>query len=144
MLYATAAALVAAGAAWWVVAAPEKSAGSPTDRWRGTAERLLPDDPLQQDGGTETLGAGADQQVGTDLPVGSYLVSVLCVGGAGSTVRVALSEGGNDSGLGLSCEGEPSPDSFPVALADGLRMTVTVSEGAGPVVFRYIVTKRPG
>ena len=143
LLYATAAALVAGGAVWWVAAAPGENPETDVDRWRATAERLLPDRPEQAGADTMTFASGDEQQVDADVPVGSYQVSVVCVGGPGTTARVTLSQGGNDSGRGLSCEGDPKTDTFAVALAGGLQMNVVVSEGAGPVVFRYALTRRP-
>ena len=143
VLYGTAAALLAGGGVWWALAAPAEDAGDPTDRWRADAERLLPDAANHEDADTVVLPSGAEEELSSQVPCGSYVVGVICVGGPGSTARVALSRDGSDSGLGLSCEGEHPPDTFPVGLAGDLRLHVTVSDGAGPVVFRYTVARRP-
>ncbi|GID78046.1 hypothetical protein Ade02nite_66870 [Paractinoplanes deccanensis] len=145
VLYAAAAVLLAGGTAWWLLAAPDdtRPAGQ-IDEWQRTAERLLPDTDMQQDRSTLTLDAGAEQSVSTELPSGEYSVSLICVGGPGSTVRVSLDATGfggvGDSGLGLTCEQERSPESFPLRLTDEFRMTVSAGEDS-PVIFRYSVVR---
>ncbi|MFF5082304.1 DUF6023 family protein [Actinoplanes sp. NPDC000266] len=151
VLYSMAAALLAGGAAWWLVTAPDDTRPtSQAEQWRRTAERLLPDVGTQEDGATMTLTPGAEQQVSTEVPSGQYSVAMVCVGGVGSTVRVSLdnSEGGfgdfsgigGDSGLGMSCEQERSPETFPVQLSDALRMTVSAGQDS-EVVFRYSLVR---
>jgi hypothetical protein len=135
-LYAGAAALLAAGVFWWVRAAPPGSRGSEVEQWRASALRLMPDDENQNDADTLTLAAGVDHEVVADVGVGQFVVSVVCVGGALSEVRVSLGEVGKDSGLGLKCTGDRPPFGFKVGLGGQLRMKVSVSD-AGPVVFRY-------
>ncbi|MEU8815966.1 DUF6023 family protein [Actinoplanes sp. NPDC048796] len=147
VLYSMAAVLLAAGATWWLVAAPDDTEPtSPAQQWRQAAERLLPDVGTQEDGATLTLTPGAAQQISTEVPSGQYSVAMVCVGGSGSTVRVSLDSAesgfgdfsgvGGDSGLGMSCEQERSPETFPVQLTDALRMTVTAGQDS-EVVFRY-------
>jgi hypothetical protein len=70
-------------------------------------------------------------------------VSVVCVGGPDSRLRVTLGDLGLDSGHGMSCTGDRKPDSFSVSLADDLRMNVSVSD-SGPVVFRYTILREIG
>jgi hypothetical protein len=135
-LYATAAALLAAGVFWWVRAAPPGPQHSKVDQWKASALRLLPDVELQDSADTMVLAAGVDQEVVSDVGSGEFVVSVVCVGGEQSRVRVSLGDIGTDSGHGLDCTDDEPPDVFEVALADRLRMNVTVDD-AGPVVLRY-------
>jgi hypothetical protein len=145
VLYSLAAVLLAGGTAWWLASAPDEvRPASQEQKWRQTAEELLPDVSDQEDADTLTLESGVEQQVSTSVAAGAYSISVVCVGGPGSTARVALESSGlgtvGDSGLGLSCEQERSPESFTVQLDDGFRMTVTVGEDSG-VVFRYVLRR---
>ncbi|MEV4352435.1 DUF6023 family protein [Actinoplanes sp. NPDC049596] len=145
VLYSLAAALLAAGAAWWFIAAPDDTRPpSQAAQWRETAERLLPDLGNQEDGSSLTLDPGAEQEISTEVETGQYSVSMVCVGGPGSTVRVSLNitDFGpvGDSGLGMSCEQERSPETFPIRLIDALRMTVSAGEDSS-VVFRYALIR---
>jgi len=143
VLYACAALLLAGGGFWWFRAAPEEKVDSQVVRWRQDALRLLPDVDQQDAADTLALPAGADQQVVADLETGEYLVSVLCVGGANSQVRVSLGEAGTDSGRGLTCDRNAEPDNFTVGAAGELRLYLTVND-AGPVVFRYSMLRQSG
>ncbi|MEU4239130.1 DUF6023 family protein [Actinoplanes sp. NPDC026619] len=136
VLYTCAALLLAGGGVWWVRAAPRQVTDSRIAQWQQDAQRLLPDDDEQRVAGTVPLAAGADHEVVADLDTGEYRVSVICVGGAESQVRVSLGDAGTDSGRGLDCEGGSEPNNFTVGTAGQLRMNVTVG-AAGPVVFRY-------
>jgi hypothetical protein len=136
VLYACAVALLAAGGVWWFRAAPRQEADPQIERWKQSALRLLPDVDAQEHAGTLALPAGIDREVTAEIDPGEYAVSVVCVGGAESQVRVSLGETGYDSGLGLTCAGDNRPDNFRVTVANPLRMNVSVNN-AGPVVFRY-------
>ena len=138
LLYAFAALLATAGAVWWVRAAPREHSTAPIEAWQASAERLLPDAEPQADGDTLALAAAMDHEVDANVDNGEYQVSVVCVGGTGSQVRVSLGIEGSDSGRGLQCAGDHDPDSFVVSVAGQLRMTVSVNE-VGPVVFRYVL-----
>ena len=139
VLYACAGLILAGGAVWWVRAAPGDVVDPKIKRWRQAAEQLLPETGSQESSGTVALAANADQQVLADGGDGSFLVSVICVGGAGSSMRISLSDT-DDSGHGLSCTGEATPFQFTVSIPDQLRMNVTVNE-SGPVVFRYALVR---
>jgi len=110
------------------------------DRWRQSAERLVPDLDRQDAADTVSLAAGTEREVQANVANGSYRVTVVCVGGGDSSVRISLSDSGADSGHGLDCSGNQRPFDFPVAVAGQLRINVSVGE-AGPVVFRYTVLK---
>ena len=140
VLYGCAFALVAAGATWWFRAAPRKVTDPQLERWKLSAQHLLPDAEPQEDADTLALAAGVDHQVVATTDPAEYVVSVVCVGGAGSQVRVSLGVAGDDSGVGLSCTDSEPPQTFTVGLADRLRMNVSVSE-SGPVVFRYTLVR---
>jgi uncharacterized protein DUF6023 len=139
VLYACAGLLLAGGAVWWVRAAPRERVDPQIERWRRSAEQMLPDLEKQESADTLTLAAGADQDVVADVGDGSFLVSVICVGGADSQLRISLSDG-DDSGHGLDCAGDRTPYNFNVAIRDQLRMNVNVGD-AGSVVFRYSVLR---
>lgn len=141
VLYGCAVALLAAGGAWWFRAAPHDPSSDPLiEQWWRNAQQLLPDDGGQDEADTLALPAGADRQVLADVGSGKYLISVVCVGAAGSQVRVSLGEAGTDSGHGLNCADRNPSDHFEVGTSGQLRIYVSVS-AAGPVVFRYSVTR---
>jgi hypothetical protein len=139
LLYASAVVLLAAGVVWWFRAAPRASADPTIERWRENAQRLLPDVEDQQDADTVALSASRNHDVLADVGSGQYWVSVVCVGGSASQVRVSLGEVGTDSGRGLSCAGEGPSDRFKVSTSGQLRLHVTVND-SGPVVFRYALS----
>jgi hypothetical protein len=142
VLYACAGLLLTGGAVWWFRAAPQDKTDARIAQWRADAQRLLPDVDEQREASTLALGAGTDREVVADVDTGEYLVSMLCVGGADSQVRVSLSDTGTDSGRGLNCEGGSDPNNFTVGTAGQLRIYVTVG-AAGPVVFRYSLLRQP-
>lgn len=135
LLYATAALLLAGGGTWWVRAAPHDPPQPSFEQWRRSAERLLPDLDDQDQAGTLMLDAGTDHEVLSEPGEGEIAVVYVCVGGAGSQVRISLGRTG-DSGHGLACSGDVQPNSFKVGVAGALRMKVSVND-AGPVIFRY-------
>jgi len=136
VLYASAAVLVAAGFVWWVQAAPPAEDRPKFKEWQQSAMALLPDNPEQVQADTVALSAGGKREVVAPVGTGEFVVTIVCVGGEDSQVRVSLGDAGTDSGHGLRCAGERRPEFFSVAIADPLRMTINVGE-AGPVVFRY-------
>ncbi|GIE98003.1 hypothetical protein Ari01nite_54680 [Paractinoplanes rishiriensis] len=140
VLYGCAAALLAGGGTWWFTAAPRAEIDPQIEQWTQAAHRVLPDAPDQHEAETVALRGGYDHEVVAELEPGKYWVSVLCVGGASSHVRVTLGAAGTDSGLGLTCAGDNKPDVFSVGIADRLRMQVSVND-AGPVVFRYALLR---
>jgi uncharacterized protein DUF6023 len=139
VLYACAGLVLAGGGVWWVRAAPPVSADPQIKQWQRTAVQLLPDTDGQDSSGTVALAAGADQEVLAEGGEGSFVVSVICVGGADSSLRISLSDT-DDSGHGLDCAGDPAPFQFKVSIPDQLRMNVTVND-SGPVVFRYSLSR---
>jgi hypothetical protein len=140
VLYGCAFALVAAGGTWWLSAAPRNVPDPQLERWRLSAERLLPDAESQDEADTLALAPGVDHQVVATTDAAEYVISVVCVGGSDSQVRVSLGTAGDDSGRGLSCADGNPPEIFKVGLAGQLQMNVTVNE-AGPVVFRYALAR---
>ena len=140
LLYVCAGMVLVAGGFWWFRAAPRDIFSREVEQWRLSAERLLPDVDRQEAADTLALAAGVDHEVLANLADAAYDVSVVCVGGAASQVRVSLGVQ-NDSGLGLECSGSQRSTSLHnVGLAGQLRMNVSVGE-AGPVVFRYCVLR---
>ncbi|MFF5295479.1 DUF6023 family protein [Paractinoplanes globisporus] len=139
-LYATTAVLLAGGVTWWFRAAPGEEIDPMIPQWRASAQQLLPDVPGQDDADTIPLAAGSDHQVVAVVDTGKYQISVVCVGGQNSQVRVSLGEAATDSGRGLDCSDDPQSDRFDVGAAGRLRMFVVVSD-AGPVVFRYTLLR---
>jgi hypothetical protein len=128
------------GGVWWFRAAPHERVDPQIVKWQASAERMLPDADNQADADTITLAAGEDHEVVADVGNGSYRVSVICVGGTGTTVRISLGEVGGDSGRGLDCGGDHAPYSFPVGVVGRLRANVSVGD-SGPVVFRYSLVR---
>ncbi|MGX6603635.1 DUF6023 family protein [Micromonosporaceae bacterium Da 78-11] len=139
VLYACAGLMLAGGGLWWFRAAPRDEVDPQLERWRSSAEQMLPDIDKQESADTLALAAGTQREVLADVGDGSFLVSVICVGGDDSQVRISLGDG-DDSGRGLDCTGDHTPDNFNVGIADQLRMNVSVS-ATGPVVFRYSVLR---
>jgi hypothetical protein len=142
VLYGCAATLLVAGGIWWFAAAPRQEADPQIERWKQSAQRLLPDVGAQEHSDTLALASGIDREVTAEIDPGEYSVSVVCVGGAQSQVRVSLGEAGYDSGIGLTCAGDNEPNNFRVSIANPLRMNVSVNN-SGPVVFRYSLLRTP-
>jgi len=136
VLYSAAVALFAAGAAWWVGAAPHDDPDTRVEQWRQSVRELLPDLATQETADTVTLIAGVEREVDADVGTGEFVVAVVCAGGRESQVRVTLGEPGEDTGRGVACSGDRQPDTFSLSLGGPLRMNVSVND-AGPVVFRY-------
>jgi hypothetical protein len=135
VIYAGAAAVLGAGAFWWFAAVPHEPRDPEIEQYRQTVQRLLPDVASQVDAGMVSLPAGVEQEVVAEVGMGTFLVSAVCAGGAGSQVRISLGDDG-DSGRGLDCAGEAVPVNFTVSAAGELRIHVSVNE-SGPIVFRY-------
>jgi hypothetical protein len=135
-LYAAAAVLLAGGTTWWFRAAPGDKIDPMIKQWTLSAEKLLPDSAGADDADTVALAAGSERQMVSVVESGTYRVSVLCIGGDDSRVRVSMGEAAIDSGRGINCSLDAQMDQFKVGTAGRLRMYVTVGE-SGPVVFRY-------
>jgi hypothetical protein len=139
VLYATAALVLVAGLVWWVLARPQARVDPRVEAWKASAEALLPF-PIGLDGqGMVTLAAEAEHDAVAEVGDGEFEVSMVCVGGEGSGVRVSLGDQ-NDSGLGMRCTDGWRPDPFRVSVGGQLHLTVSVGD-AGPVVFRYSVSR---
>ena len=138
LLYAFAGLVLVGGGAWWVRAAPREAPGSRIEQWRLAAERLLPDADRQEAAETLPLAAGVDRKVVASIGNGGHALSVVCVGGRASEVRISL--GINDSGMRVPCFGAHRLLSLNVGLAGKLQLDVSVGD-AGPVVFRYSIRR---
>jgi hypothetical protein len=143
ILYGCAAVLLTGGAVWWAVSAPAGTDNSQVEQWRTEARKLLPDSENLYASDSVALEPNIDQQVVEDLGQGEFMVTVVCAGAPDSQLRVSLGDLGADSGHGLRCTGDRSPDVFSVSVVDDLRMNVSVGD-AGPVVFRYTVLRQGG
>jgi hypothetical protein len=139
VLYAGAALLLAAGGTWWLQAKPRQPAAPDVVRWTATAERLLPDAPDAEAVDTVQLGAGRDRDIEAPVASGAHGLSVVCVGGPNTIVRITLGLV-DDSGRGLHCTGQEPPTRFEVSVDGKLHMNLSVV-GSSPVVFRYSVVK---
>ena len=71
---------------------------------------------------------------------GKYQVSVVCVGGPDSRVRISMGEAATDSGRGLNCADGARMEQFEVGTSGRLRLYVSVGD-FGPVVFRYTLLR---
>ncbi|MEU4220986.1 DUF6023 family protein [Actinoplanes sp. NPDC026623] len=139
VLYGLAGVLLIAGVLWFVRTAPRTGEDPAVTAGRKTAERLLPDLPLQSEAETMVLAAGVRTERTTSVRGGSYTLALLCIG-AGQ-IRVRLSAQGVDSGRAVPCdEGEPVPLELTVGLADEFFMAVS-AETDGPSVFRWRVIR---
>jgi hypothetical protein len=143
ILYGCAAVLLTGGAVWWAVSGPDEADNSQVKQWQAEARKLLPDAENLYASDSVPLEPSVDQQVVEDLGQGEFVVTVVCAGAPDSQVRVTLGDLGADSGHGLRCTGDRSPDVFRVSVVDDLRMNVSVDD-AGPVVFRYTVMRQDG
>jgi len=135
VLYALTALTLAAGAVWYAWAAPQIGPDPRVQQWRATAERLLPDLPLQTMADTIVLENDLAAERRSPIVGGSYALSMICAGTG--HVRVRLSTGGNDSGRAVRCSDKPSPDTIRVALADKFFLSVAAEEDEGVAVFRW-------
>jgi hypothetical protein len=139
-LYATAALLLAGGTTWWFRAAPGQEIDPLIAQWRESAVKLLPDTAGEGDEDTVALAANSDHEMVSDVEPGKYQVSVVCVGGPDSRVRVSMGEAATDSGRGLNCADGAQMEQFDVGTSGRLRLYVTVGD-FGPVVFRYTLLR---
>jgi uncharacterized protein DUF6023 len=142
-LYACAALVLIGGGVWWFGTAPRAEVDPQIEEWRTSAERLLPDIDQQEEARTVALRANSDREMTANVSNGEYLVTVLCVGGAQSQVRVSLGDAGTDTGRGIPCGDDRQSADFTVGTAGQFRMNVSVND-AGPVVFRYSLLRQAG
>ncbi|GIF24079.1 hypothetical protein Ate02nite_68090 [Paractinoplanes tereljensis] len=143
VLYACAALVLIGGGAWWFRAAPQTEVDPQIEQWRATAEKLVPDIDQQEEASTLALAPNGDREVTANVSNGEYLVTVICVGGEESQVRVSLGEAGTDTGRGLLCGKDRQSTDFTVGTAGQFRMNVSVND-AGPVIFRYSLLRQAG
>ncbi|GLY08086.1 hypothetical protein Acsp01_84650 [Actinoplanes sp. NBRC 101535] len=141
MLHTTAALILVAAVVWWIRAAPRPATDARVAEWRGSAEQLLPDTGRQEMAASVALAAGTSHEEVADVGGGDFTVSVVCAGAEGSRVRVSLAE--NESGRGLACSGDRTPEMFSLGLADELHLRIAVDD-AGPVIFRYKLERSLG
>jgi len=142
-LYAATALVLAGGTTWWFRAAPAEEVDPLVAQWRGSALRLLPDAADEEDADTLALAANSDHEMVSQVDPGKYQVSVVCVGGPDSRVRVSMGEAAIDSGRGLTCSDGAQMDQFEVGTSGRLRLYVSVGD-FGPVVFRYTLLRTAG
>jgi hypothetical protein len=134
VLYAGAAVLLAAGAVWWVLAAPQVGPDPQLVAWRATAERLLPDAEGQAGARTFLLGSDQAPEESTDVDPGSFELGVVCAGHG--DVRVRLSVASSASGEVVQCSDAPATVKLSVQLADQFTLSVA-PEVQGSAVFRW-------
>ena len=139
-LYATAALLLAAGTTWWFRAAPGEAVDPLVAQWRASALKLLPDTAGQEDADILSFAADSDHEMVSRVDPGKYQVSVVCVGGPDSRVRISMGEAATDSGRGLNCADGARIEQFEVGTSGRLRLYVSVGD-FGPVVFRYTLLR---
>jgi hypothetical protein len=89
VIYALAAVLLLAGGLWWFAAAPEESRSPLLAQWEATAQQLLPEVENQADSGMLTLSAGSERTIESNVGIGEFVVSVVCVGRESSRIRVS-------------------------------------------------------
>ncbi|GAB1694835.1 hypothetical protein KRM28CT15_66380 [Krasilnikovia sp. M28-CT-15] len=137
-LYALAAALLIAGAAWWVHAAPGPRPDPRVAGWKDVVARLLPDATPQVLSDTLVLTRGGSARRETAVPGGTFTLTMVCAGQG--QVRVRLSTSGNDSGRAVPCGDRPDPVMLTVALAHEFFMSMT-AETDSSAVFRWRLTQ---
>ena len=142
-LYATAALLLAGGTTWWFRAAPREETDPLVAQWRANAVQLLPDTADQDDADTVALAANSDHEMESDVEPGKYQVSIVCVGGPDSRVRVSMGDASIDSGRGLKCSDGAQMEQFDVGTSGQLHLYVSVGD-SGPVIFRYTLNHTAG
>ncbi|BFU41978.1 DUF6023 family protein [Krasilnikovia sp. MM14-A1004] len=137
-LYALAAALLVAGAVWWVRAAPVAVADPRVAGWKDAVARRLPDATPQVQADTLVLSRGASEQREAAVAGGTFTLTMVCAGQG--QVRVRLSTSGNDSGRAVPCGDRPDPVMLTVALAHQFFMSIT-AETDSAAVFRWRLTQ---
>jgi len=143
LLYSLAGLVMLGGGLWFFRAAPETGVDPRVAEWQETAERLLPDLPLQTTADTIVLSGDISTERNTPVDGGSYLLSVICAGTG--QVRVRLSSSGlNDSGRGVPCSDSPTAEQLPVGLAEEFHLTVSAEPGEGSAVFRWRLERTGG
>jgi hypothetical protein len=142
MLYALTGVVLLGGGLWFLRAAPSTGADPRIAGWRATAERLLPDMPLQAMAETIVLNGELGTERTTPVDGGSYSLSMICAGTG--QVRVRLSSTGNDSGRAVQCDDAPVVDRLRVAVADEFFMRVSAENDEGGAVFRWRLERTRG
>jgi hypothetical protein len=142
MLYALTGVLLLGGGVWFLRAAPDTGADPRIAGWRETAERLLPDLPLQAMAETIVLTGELGTERSAPVDGGSYSLSMICAGTG--QVRVRLSSTGNDSGRAVQCGETPEVDRLRVAVADEFFMRLTAENDEGGAVFRWRLERARG
>jgi hypothetical protein len=144
LLYALFAVLLLAGGGWFVRTAPVTGGDPRVADWQQSAARLLPDLPLQVKSDTIVVAGDTTTERTTNVPGGSYSLSMVCLGDGGQ-VRVRLSANGDeDSGRGVPCTADPSTVTLTVALASDFFMLVTGETEGGTAVFRWRLDRARG
>jgi hypothetical protein len=143
LLYSLAGAVLVGGGLWFLRAAPETGLDPRVAGWQETAERLLPDLPLQTMADTIVLTGDISTEHNSPVDGGSYLLSVVCAGTG--QVRVRLSSSGlNDSGRGVRCSDNPTAEQLTVGLAGEFYLSVSGEQNQGSAVFRWRLERTGG
>lgn len=136
LLYSLAGVVLLGGGLWFFGAAPATGLDPRVAEWRETAERLLPDLPLQTMADTIVITGGISTERNTPVDGGPYALSMICAGTGQVRVRLS-SPGGNDSGQAVRCSEEPIPQRLRFSLADEFYMSVAGEQDEGDAVFRW-------
>jgi hypothetical protein len=145
LLYSLAGLVLAGGGAWFLASDPVAGESDEVGAWRETAERVLPDTPLQATAETLALTSGGRVERTAPVDGGSYTLSMVCVAGTGQ-VRVRVSSSGSDSGRAVPCEAEsPTVDRIVgLALTDQFYLRLSAENDSGGAVFRWRLERSRG
>ena len=135
VLYALTGLMLAVGGVWFVRSAPVKELDPRVEAWQATAERELPDQPLQVDADTMVVRGGRTAERNAQIDVGFFALTMICVGTG--HVRVRVSTGGDDSGRAVPCSDDPSPQTIRMGLAGQFYLHVSGEENRSAAVFRW-------
>ena len=142
LLYSLAGVVLLIGGLWFFGAAPQTGVDPRVAEWQTTAERLLPDLPLQTMADTIVLTGDIATERTSPVDGGSYALSMICAGTG--QVRVRLSSNGTDSGLAVRCSDAPTERRLRVALAGEFFLSVSAEEDDGGAVFRWRLERTRG
>ena len=142
MLHALTGVVLLAGGLWFFRSAPNTAADPRIAGWRATAEKALPDMPMQAMAETIVLTGELGTERTTPVDGGSYSLSMICAGTG--QVRVRLSSTGNDSGRAVQCGETPEVDRLRVAVADEFFMRLSAENDEGGAVFRWRLERTRG
>jgi hypothetical protein len=137
VLYALTAALLAAGAVWWVRTAPPVGTDPAVAGWRASVEQLLPDRADQITAGTLVVRPNGTREVDAETQPRRYYLFFLCAGQG--QVLIQPEPPGRGSGQVVPCSDRPQLQSLVVDLADRFYLMIS-GQSATTVVFRWQLT----